>query len=351
MRGADPLSFPKLIIISSVALFAVIGGMAVAKKWRSSTPSPIAKEAPLPKQKPSQNAPGSQKKSAPSALLVSSPSAKPQASGPLTPIPQNVIDPILPNIDRVFQLFTTGPSKLPIVETISYSSSVPWLKGKPAWIADYASYYSTSRHFIARSLNGKPDYFSQKVSSGSRFNVFRKDKHFYFYLLADLSRCKMGFYYIDQDTNERVHLKTYRIGVGRLDPQASSGCLTPTGKCLLGSKTAVYKPGVLGQYHDQKVELIRIFGSRWIPFEQAPSQSSDKTKGLGLQGMPWIQDSETKQWKENREALGYKSSGCIYVEDIEELFAIVVSKPTVVEIVRDCRDAALPGIEVSAPSR
>ena len=100
---------------------------------------------------------------------------------------------------------------------------MPWLKGRPAWIADYAAYYNTSRHFIARSLNGKPDYFSQKVSQGSSFNVFRKDKNIQFFLLVDVSRCKMGFYYIDLDTNESILLKTYRVGLGRLDTSKASG--------------------------------------------------------------------------------------------------------------------------------
>ncbi len=59
-----------------------------------------------------------------------------------------------------------------------------------------------------------PIIFLKKLSEGSKFNVFRKDKKINFYLLVDVSRCKMGFYYIDLDTNERVLLKTYRVGLG-----------------------------------------------------------------------------------------------------------------------------------------
>src|SRR5690606_6079029 len=99
-----------------------------------------------------------------------------------------------PQIDRIFQLFTTTGTKLPIVETVSYTSTASWLKGRPAWLADYAVYYNTSRHFIARSLNNRPDYATQKVFEKCKFNVFRKDKKFEFYLLVDTSRCKMGFY-------------------------------------------------------------------------------------------------------------------------------------------------------------
>ena len=75
-------------------------------------------------------------------------------------------------VDQIDRLFTFDPSlRLPIVETVSFTSRVPWLKGRPAWVADYASYYETSRHFIARSLNQKSDYFSQKVGPGDKFNT------------------------------------------------------------------------------------------------------------------------------------------------------------------------------------
>jgi hypothetical protein len=250
-----------------------------------------------------------------------------------------------PNIDRIFQLFTVGPSKLPIVETLNYSSSVPWLKGRPAWIADYATYYNTSRHFIARSLNNALDYFSQKVVEGSQFNVFRKDKNIHFHLLVDLLRCKMGFYYVDLTTNERVLLKTYRVGLGRLDPSKPSGTLTPLGRFALGSKVAIYKPGMMGFYQDQKVEMMRVFGTRWIPLEGE--------KGYGLQGAPW-QATSSGQLIENRDVIGvHDSDGCIRLssEDMEELFSIVLTKPTFLEIVKDFHEAKLPGVEVAAPSR
>lgn len=259
-----------------------------------------------------------------------------------------------PNIDRIYQLFTTGPTKLPIVETISYSSSVPWLKGRPAWVADYAAYYGTSRHFIARSLNGKADYLSQKVSSGSKFNVFRKDKHIQFHLVADLSRCKMGLYYYDQDTNERVLLKTYRIGVGRLETSLPSGTLTPTGKYTLGKKVAIYKPGTTGYYGDQKIEMVNIFGTRWIPFDQELEGATVPSKGYGLSGAPWLLDSNTGKMEEQKDCVGvYETDGCIRLttEDMEELFSIVITKPSIIEIVRDFRDSKLPGVEVATPKR
>ncbi len=246
----------------------------------------------------------------------------------------------LPEADRIAALFSTDSSRLPIVETVSYTSRVPWIQGRPAWIADYASHYATSRHFIARSLNKKNDYFTQKVSPGDRFNVFKKDKNIQFYLLADLSRCRLWFYYLDQ--NERVLLKTYSIGVGRLDAKRDSGCLTPVGKYSLGEKIAIYKPGTMGFFHDRQVEMVRIFGTRWIPFDRELEGCSESARGLGLHGMPWNESGE------DRSKVGkYESDGCIRLlsEDIEEIFSIIITKPTIIEIVKDFHEAVLPGVE------
>jgi len=274
-----------------------------------------------------------------------------------TPIPIqapiSTISPTVPtdstsNVDRIHQLFTLDSSKLPIVETISYTSRVPWLKGRPAWISDYASHYETSRHFIARSLNKKIDYLSQKVGPGDKFNVFRKDKNIRFHILIDLSKNQMFFYYIDQDANERTLLKTYHVGVGRVDTQRKSGYLTPIGKYELGEKIAIYKPGSMGFFQDKKTEMIRVFGTRWIPFEKELEACSENPKGLGLHGAPWILDPISGELVEDRTKIGkYDSDGCIRLaqEDIEEIFAIVITKPTTVELVHNFQDAKLPGIE------
>lgn len=272
------------------------------------------------------------------------------------PLPRVTSSPLdtrddFPMIDRVYQLFTTGPNKLPIVETISYASHVPWLKGRPAWVADYATYYSTSRHFIARSLNGKPDYYNQRVSLGSKFNVFRNDRHFEFYLLVDLSLCKMGFYYIDLDTNERLLIKTYRVAVGK-SAQTPSGSLTPLGKYFLGDKIAVYKPGVQGIYKDKQIEMVRVFGSRWIPIEKKIEEGIQPLKGYGIHGVAWEFDPKKESYVER--VLGkYETDGALELatEDMEELFAIVISKPTTLEIVKHFKEAKLPGTEVASPMR
>ncbi len=333
------MAFPRVILVGTFALFAVIGVAGTVKKVFFSPKQEKVQIAQVPvPQLPAVVSP-------PVTKLALKPT--PEAAKPL----QQHGD--LPQVDRIQQLFTTGQTKLPIVETITYSSNVPWLKGRPAWIGDYASYFSTSRHFIARSLNGKPDYFTQKVSPGSKFNVFRKDRNFQFYLLVDASRCKMAFYYLDQDTNERVLLKTYQVGLGK-QGETPSGSLTPLGKYLLGDKIAVYKPGVMGLFQDKEVEMIRVFGTRWIPFGKEMGECTASAKGYGIHGAPWVPDKKGSRWLEIREAVGqYDSDGCIRLkyEDMEELFSIVITKPTVIEIVKNFKDAKLPGVEVASPMR
>jgi len=248
----------------------------------------------------------------------------------------------------VRRLFSKGMDKLPIVETITYSSRVSWLKGRPAWIADYASHYQTSRHFIARSLNGKTDYITQNIAPGSKFNVFRDDKQIQFYILVDLSTCTMDFYYLDLDAQERVFLKSYQVGVGRLDSSSPSGSLTPTGKYMLGSKTAVYKPGIEHYFQNRKTHMIEVFGTRWIPFEQEVENCTDSAKGYGIHGLPCKYDTEKNLLIEEEKGVGgYNSDGCLRLRmaDIEEIFAIVVTKPTMVEIVKNKDDAVLPMIK------
>jgi hypothetical protein len=255
-------------------------------------------------------------------------------------------DENLPEANIIDRLFATDSSRAPFVETVVYTSRVPWLKGRQAWIADYASHYSTSRHFIARSLNRKPDYFTQKISAGDRFNVFRNDKNISFYLLIDLSRTKLWFYCLDLDTNERMLLKTYKVGLGRKDSKRPSGCLTPIGQYSLGNKVAIYKSNIMGYFQDKKIEMIKIFGTRWIPFENEIKNCSEPSKGLGIHGAPWV--IANGDLVEDRSKVGkYESDGCIrlFSEDIEEIFAIVISKPTTIELVKDFYDAKLPGSE------
>lgn len=243
----------------------------------------------------------------------------------------------LPEANRIEEFFNKGEPKLPIVETITYKSHVSWQKGRPAWLSDYASHYNTSRHFIARSLNGKPDYLKQEVKEGDRFNVLRKDKNYEFYLLVDSSRCKMWFYYIDLDTKEKVLVKTYSVGLGRVDSSKASGLLTPLGTYSLGSKTAVYKPKLMSTYQGKKIEMITVFGTRWIPFDKEISNCTEPSKGLGLHGTPWANGPDGVLVDQENGIGKYESDGCIRLAtpDIEEIFAIIITKPTTIEIVRD----------------
>lgn len=300
----------KFFIIGTLLLFGAIGALGLAKHRANNPIEEKIQEIPL-------------------GTSVS----------PLPPVQQVVVNQSLtskiPQIDRIAQLFALDSSKLPIVETVSFTSRVPWLKDRSAWIADYAAHYETSRHFIARSLNQKADYFDQKVSLGDRFNVFKKDKKIQFHLLIDLSKCLMHFSYIDLATHEKVLLKTYRVGLGRIDPKSPSGCLTPIGTFPLGEKIVIYKPGVTCFFKQEKTEMIRVFGTRWIPF----ASEMETARGLGLHGAPWIEDN-MGQLVEDKSKIGkFDSDGCIRLaaEDIEELFAIVITKPTMVEIVKEVK--------------
>lgn len=366
----------KFFLAGVVALFAVIGVVGWLKKPSQSaqnrpaietvqeialgsvsaapaSPAPSARIAKTAPTAPlSTSAPEKQEKKASQQPLRAQASASPAVPvAPVTQVTQvaQAAADDFPSVDRIAQLFALDSSKLPIVETVSFTSRVPWLKGRPAWIADYASHYETSRHFIARSLNKKRDYFSQKVSPGDRFNVFRKDKNINFYLLIDLSACRAHFYYLDNDANERVLLKTYKVGLGRLDPQKESGCLTPVGKYQLGGKVAIYKPGTMGFYQEKKIEMVQVFGTRWIPFGQEIEGCSEPAKGFGIHGAPWRIDPQSSQMVEDKSKIGkYESDGCVRLssEDMEEIFSIVVTKPTVVELVKDFRSAKLPGREI-----
>jgi lipoprotein-anchoring transpeptidase ErfK/SrfK len=330
------LSFPKIILIGSISVFLLIGGIAFFKKSSVNANQAVAVEQV-----------NETNNNVEEILIHDDEKAKTTSTEVKEIVAEEISQIALPQADIVNQLFATDSSKLPIVETITYTSRVPWLKGRPAWIADYASYYETTRHFIARSLNRKTDYFTQKVSPGDKFNVIRKDKDIQFYLLIDLSRSKMWFYCFDKTENERMLLKTYNVGVGRKDTVKSSGCLTPTGKYSLGTKVAIYKPGTMGYFQDRKIEMIRVFGTRWMPFDNEIEGCSEDARGYGIHGAPWITDGDN-MLSEDRDRIGkYDSDGCIRLnsEDIEEIFSIVISKPTMVEIVKDFYEATLPGVD------
>lgn len=337
------MSFLRVFAIAAVALFALVGVMGMVKKKRSKTE--IAKEHVVES--------FSEEVMEPTNELVMATIETPKEE---EKVEQKEILPLdtievkeaseLDSVNNVGRLFTTGLSKFPFVETISYKGRVPWLQGRPAWIADYASHFSTSRHFIARSLNGKPDYFTQKVASGDRFNVFSKDVDLEFYLVVDLTKCLMRFYAYDKGQDHRYFIRTYKVGCGRVDANSPSGCLSPIGTFKLGEKVAIYKEGVEGYFKDTKVEMISVFGTRWIPYSGEEDSTLAMISGFGIHGAPWFRDETSGELVEDKETIGqYSSDGCIRLlkDDIEELFSIVITKPTTVQVVKNFQDAKLPG--------
>ncbi len=341
------MSFPRLFLFSSVGLFAVIALIGWGKKDKEKSYMPVStqtvQEIEFESQKPEVVAQVTPKKMSKAAAKK----AKKEKISKQELIASNSSEN-LPYANYIDSFFDPAAIKLPIVETVTYSRRVPWLKGKFAWVSDYATHYKTSKHFIARSLNQKQDYFTQDVKEKDRFNVLRTDKNFHFYLLIDISRCKTWFYYVDEDDNQRTLIKTYDVGLGRSDERKASGSLTPIGKYQLGEKIAVYRPGVTGFFNNEKTEMVSVFGTRWIPFGEELEGCSSPAKGFGLHGTPLVLNKATGLLEEDLSGIGrFESDGCIRFkqEEMEELFAIIVSRPTIVELVKDFYEAKLPGEE------
>lgn len=319
------MSLPKLLVIITLLLFGAIGLASLFT--RPSSPEVL------------------QQSEGPIEIVLSEERAFPLV--PAAPVQQQMDTPLvndvpqvaveLPFANRIEEFFNKQDPKLPIVETITYKSHVAWQKGRPAWLSDYAAHYHTSRHFIARSLNGKADYLKQELSEGDKFNVLRNDKSFEFTLIVDTSRCKMWFYYVDLDDNSKVLIKSYDVGLGRVDASKASGLLTPLGKYSLGDRIATYKPKVTGSYQGQKVEMVTVFGTRWIPFEKELGGCTAPAKGLGIHGTPWERNSPESILDQKGGIGKYESDGCIRLAtpDMEELFSIIISRPCTIEIVRD----------------
>lgn len=327
------MTFPKLLSLVTIALFGFIAFAYVTKSEQSGTViSSAGEEIEISLAGEELEIKGSDK----AELAFQNPSLTLN----LAPLPE---------VDFVDYLFNkTGPH-LPIVETIEYKSRVPWHKGRAAWVADYAGHFKTSRHFIARSLNGRPDYQRQDVANGDRFNVYVQDRDFHFLLVVDVSRTQMLLYYVDNEKDERVHLKTYPVGLGRRDEYSPSGLLTPLGRYGLGSNIAVYTANSKGVFRGERVSMRTIFGTRWIPFAKEIDNCTHPAKGFGIHGAPW-DEGENGQQVENITSLGkFESDGCIRLsqKDVEELYAIIVTQPTEIDIVTRLEEAKLPGQERS----
>jgi hypothetical protein len=100
---------------------------------------------------------------------------------------------------------------------------------------------------------------------------------------------------------------------------------------------------VIGHHKGQKVDMVTVFGTRWIPFEKEIGPCTAPAKGFGLHGVPWIK-KRTGAWEQDMLSLSkYESDGCIRMatEDIEEIYAIVLTKPAFIEIVKDFTQSTL----------
>jgi hypothetical protein len=326
------MSIGKILSITAFILFSVIMLIAYLKDSGEAPPSP-SHFRPIEIEL-------EEEKSPPKEVIRELPVKEVSFEAPVK-LPAAPKAKELPEGDRLEELFSTTGSKLPFVETIIYKSRVPWQKGRPAWLSDYASHFGTSRHFIARSLNGKADYFKQDVAEGDRFNVLSQDLGLEFHLVVDIGRCKLWLFALTE--KGKTLLKTFPVSLGRKDSAKESGILTPLGKYLLGDKVAIYKPTVMGHYKGQKTEMIRIFGTRWIPFGKEIRDTTAPSKGFGIHGVPWSKNKKG-EWEQDETSLGkYESDGCIRLssDDMETIFAIIISHPAYIELVRDYFDSEL----------
>jgi len=339
-------TFPKILLIFSCILFGFIGVLGYSKsKKNEEIPLIAVSEEVILVTPPSQlvEIEPEDKVEVVSSIIEDNPSTETAVEEDEVPL-ATVNDADLPKADRIAELFSKIEPNLKLVEVVTYRSRVNWLKGRPAWLSDYAAHYKTSRHFIARSLNqkkpeDKPDYNKQDVAEGDKFTVLRTDKIIEFYLLIDVSRCKMWFYALDRGAQTKTLLKDYTVGLGRPDTSKRSHSLTPLGIYRLGDKIAVYKPKGMGLHSGKKQEMIQIFGTRWIPFDKEVENCTASAKGFGIHGVPWT-PNENGTYTQDEESLGkYESDGCVRLstKEMEELFAIIVTKPTTVELVKDYR--------------
>lgn len=244
-------------------------------------------------------------------------------------------------VNRIDWLYSKTASKFPFIETVTYTHQVPWMKGRSALMSDYARHYKTSTHFIARSINeGKEQ--GARLLQGDSFNVISPEKNIQFHLVVDLSRCYMHMYAYDADSGERYLLKTYQVAVGALDANKNSGCSTPMGNYKLSSRVGNYKPGAMIKVGDRELELVQVYGTRYIPFGNGYTV-------CGIQGNPYAVDPETGKLVEVDTFIGqHATAGNISMRthDMEELFSIVISRSTNIQIVKDFAESELPGREV-----
>ena len=338
------MSLPKIFLLVSASLFGIIGVLALVKG--KSTPSPKEQLVPVVRQEVDLsllNHPKEPVRVVPSPRINPPPPPQPAEERPV------VIEHDT-ETEGLSTLFSKN-SNCPIVETVVYKSHVPWKHHRLAWLIDYAQYYKTPLDFIYGGLNGNGDFSPKNVSDGTAIRVLKKDLPFRFHIVVSLSSCRLRLYYVIPKDRRAVFLKSYQVGLGRKDSSKASGHLTPTGLYQLGMRVGVFRPKMTGMYRGKKVELMRVFGGYWLPFEREIRGCSEPAKGLGIHGVPMNRDEQTGALVENPSSLGhYESDGCIRLagNDIHELFAIVSTRETFVEIVPSFQQSMLMRGEIGS---
>ncbi len=342
------MSISRVFIIITILLFGTIAALSLYKKKpakaarspqvASVAATPVVARAPVFDGKPIEvNLESFQ----PQKIASTQQTAEPKSTQATLQTPTELFE----DVDNTALLFQKN-SPLPYVTTVRYRTKAPWKPGKVAWLVDYASHYHTTLDFIARSLNGgRPDYAIQPVTEGTEFQVLHPEKEFSFFMGLDLHRCKLWLYIVDPKEKKCFLVKTYRVGLGRLDPTKESGALTPLGTYKLGSRVAAFTPKMMGMHRGKRVELIRVFGTRWIPFEREIGRCTEPAKGFGIHGTPWVNDEKTGQLVSSFLGIAkHESDGCVRLpqQDVEELYSIITTREATVSIVRDIQELELP---------
>lgn len=338
------MSLPKIFLTVSISLFALIGVLSLVK--RANVPTKKEQGASVSRQEVDLSLLGRQ----PEPVRATPPPRNNPPPPPASVEEHAVVIEHEAEPEGLSSLFAKN-ANCPIAETVIYKSHVPWKHHKLAWLIDYAQHYRTPLDFIYRSLNGNGDFSPKNVSEGTPIRVLKKDLPFRFHLVISLSSCRLRLYYVIPKDRRVVFLKSYQIGLGRKDPSHPSGYLTPTGVYQLGSRVGVFRPRMTGMYRGNKVEMIRVFGTHWIPFEKEIRDCSEPAKGLGIHGVPMNRDERTGALVENISSLGhYESDGCIRLasKDVHELFAVISTRETLVEIVPTFQQSALMRGEIES---
>ncbi len=340
------MSLPRLFLSISIVLFVLIGTLALVKRGRTAAGTQIPPPF-IERQEVDLSLLSNSKEKIAVALPAIRTELERDSQSPSESNGCVVIEHD-DEPELVASLFAKN-SNCPIVETITYKSHAPWKQHRSAWLIDYANYYKTPLSFIYRSLTGDTEAKNANVADGQQFNVFRRDVEFRFHAVVCLSNCTMRLYYVLPEGKRVVFLKSYPVCLGRKDSSRPSGFLTPTGTFQLGSRVAVFQPRMMGMHKSKQVELIQVFGTHWIPFEKEIADCSSPAKGFGLHGTPIVRNDRTGELSEDNTSIGhYESDGCIRLsgKDIREIFSIVSTRKTYVEVVQSFQKSKLLSGEI-----